>query len=242
MDKIKITLIRIGYVDRLINFKKIKKWKSKIFEIVDIQCIEHLSDDIINRSIQDGYLDLKYQKEDMDILIKEIPKNGNIAVAIIPYRFVDNHYLHRIDNRAVVSLDGIKNILDIDNISIENFIIRQLYKLCARSLFEECSNHLDSRGCLYDMNGNRTHIIYNTEKPIICDDCKGKIKRCQVSQQALPTLEKELKKIKKTFLLKVELCIKKYPLLSIIVSAIVAIGITAIFDLIWELIIINKTS
>ena len=242
MDKVKITLIKMGRIDHLVNFKKIKKWQSKIFEIVEIQCKENLP----NSSIDDGFLDQKFTKDSLGKLIK-CPQNSDIAVAITSCRFIDNFYLHRIGGKEVgLSLYGINEILDSQNISMENFIVNQLYYVSTLSKIvdiiknEEVYDivHRDTRGCLFDMNGDRTDIIHNTEKPIICDDCKGKIKQSQVSQDLLPILEKELKKIKKPFLLKVELYIKKYPLISMIISAIIAISINAVFGLIWKLIML----
>jgi hypothetical protein len=228
MSKVKITVIKVGHIDHLINFNKIKRWKSKIFEIVDIQCVEHLS----NSGIDDGFLDMKYSRENLSDIIKEIPQNTDVAMAIMLYRFTDNYYLHKDERRAVLSLYGINDVLDRNNISMENFIVRQFYKLSALTLFNNCLNHRDTRGCLYDMNGNREDIIYNTETPLICDDCKSKIKKCQIPNNLLHLFEKELKKIKKPFFLKVELYIKKHPLFSMFLGIGTGIVFSKIFDLV----------
>lgn len=48
------------------------------------------------------------------------------------------------------------------------------------------------------MNGERSDILYNTEQPILCDECKGKFKSKQVELEIISQFEKELKRIKKT--------------------------------------------
>lgn len=239
MNKIKITLIKIGRIDHLVNFKKISKWQSKLFTIEEIQCVEYLP----NSDISDGYLDQKFTRESLGELIT-CPNNSNITVAITLCRFVDNFYMHRIgSNQIGISLYGINEILNSRNISIENFIIKQLYEIVSLSLIVDLAEndevynivHRDTRGCLFDMNGDRTNILYNTEKPIICDSCKEIFRRKQINQKMIQILDKELKKIRQPFILKVEGYIKEYPFVSMIISAIIALGISGLFKLIWKL-------
>jgi len=239
MDKIKITLIKVGYIDHLINFKKIQKWKSKLFEITDVQCIEHLP----NSDIIDGYLDQKFTKESLGKLINK-SKNANITVAITSCRFIDEWYMHLIgDNCIGLSIYGINKILDNKNIPIETFIIKELYfinTLYLLGVIDESAIfdivHRDMRCCLFDFNGDRTEILYNTEKPKICDSCKNILKQKQFQQNTINILEKELNKIQRPFVLRIERYIKKHPFISMIISAFIAIGISAIFELIWKLI------
>jgi hypothetical protein len=236
--KTKITIIKVGYIDHILNLEKIENWKSKLFEIVDIQNIEYLP----NSDIHDAYLDQKFTKESLSKIISSCPEGSDFAVAITSYRFLDNFYMHRLnENRVGVSLYGITEILEMENIPIENFVIKQLYEICALNLItnnNEVYNivHRDTRGCLFDMNGDRTNILYNTEKPIICESCKEKFKKKQIAQGTISNLNKELKRIRKPIILKIERYIKKYPLVSMIISAIIAVSISSTFDLIWKII------
>lgn len=237
--KHKITLIELGYTKCLVDLNKVKKRTSKIFEITEIQCIDYLP----KSDIEDGYLDTKYTNEKLQKLIS-CPKNSDFAVAIMPYKFMDNFYMHRIGKDCVViSLYGIPEILGLKNISTENFIIKQLYELCAiKCLIKDISSddvykfvHRDTRGCLFDMNGDRTDILYNTEIPIICDSCKDAFKRKQTNAQTISTFEKELRRIKKPMILRIERSIKKYPLASIGISGLIAISLNLLASLIWKL-------
>ena len=237
--KYKVALIRLGHTQHLVDFQFIKKWKSKLFSIATIQCIEHLPDG----DIADGYLDVKYSREKLQSLVS-CPQDCDYAVVIMPYRFTDNFYMHRINaNCVVISLYGIPDILKADNISIEHFIIKQLYEICAiKHLMSDISSddvynfvHLDTRGCLFDMNGERSDILYNTEQPIICEECKGKFKSRQVELEVISQFEKELKRIKKPAILLIERWIKRYPLLAMLLSPLGAIFLNVMANLIGEL-------
>ena len=237
--KYKIAIVRLGHCQHIVDFKAIKAWKSKLFEITGIYCVEHLPE----CDIQDGYLDVKYGKNDLSPLIS-CPSDCDFVVGIMPYRFIDNFYLHRIsDNSAVISLYGIADILKTDNISIEHFVIKQIYEMCAiKHLIKDLSSndvykivHLDTRGCLFDMNGERSDIVYNTEQPIICDECKGKFKKKQVQQEIIEQFEKELKKIKKPFILRAEGWIKRYPLVAIFLSFAMSVIISVMANVVCSL-------
>ena len=152
--------------------------------------------------------------------------------------------MHRISNKCVViSLYGITDILKPENISIEHFIIRQLYEICAiKYMINDLLSddvyqfiHSDTRGCLFDLNGDKSDILYNTEQPIICEECKGKFKHKQAQYGIIRTLEKELKKIQKPFILRAERWIKKYPLLSVIISMLTAITLNVVANLLYEI-------
>lgn len=234
----KVTLIRLGHVQHLVDFNSIIKWKSQLFTISGIDCIEHLPDS----DVEDGFLDVKYTKSRLKTLIS-CPANSDYAVAVMPYRFEDNFYMHRVNDKCVViSLCGISDILKSDNISIEHFIIKQLYEICAiRHIISDLSSddvyqfiHPDTRGCLFDLNGKRSDILYNTEQPIICEECKGKFKSKQIQAETIHLFEHELKRIRKPFALRMERWIKRYPLLSIFISALTAIALNILANFIGE--------
>lgn len=238
--KYKVALIRLGHAQHLVDFQYIRKWESSLFSITGLLCLEHLP----NSDIEDGYLDVKYSVKQLQSLVS-CPDDCDYAVAIMPYRLTDNFYMHQIGAKcAVISLYGIPEILKEDNISVEHFIIKQLYEICAiRHLIKDISSddvyqfvHMDTRGCLFDMNGERSDILYNTEQPILCDECKGKFKSKQVELEIISQFEKELKRIKKPLLLRLERWIKRYPLLALFISALTAITLNIIANLIWKFI------
>ncbi|MBI9066934.1 MAG: hypothetical protein JEZ09_06555 [Salinivirgaceae bacterium] len=238
--KKKIAIVKLGHIDHLLNIDKIKNWSSSLFEIVHIHCIDYLPDS----DVEDGYLDKKYTRNGLSEKMK-CPTDCDYAIGIMRYRFEDNFYLHRINKKCgVISLNGIEDILRKESISLENFIIKQIYEIVALThLVGDMSSdevykyvHLDTRGCLFDMNGERTDILYNTEKPIICDSCREAFRKQQINSDVVKKLERELPKIRKPFIISIEKKIKKYPLLSVIISALVPITLSIIANLICELI------
>lgn len=241
MKKIKIALVKLGHIDKILNIQKIEKWKSYFFKIESISCIENIPE----TEIKDFFLDQKFTKSQLSSNLI-CPQNADLVIGIMPYRFIDNFYLHRIDdNKALISLYGIKEILQSEMISLENFILKQFYEIAAiKHLFSDLISddvyklvHRNTLGCLFDLNGDRNDIIYNTEKPILCDACKSSIKKRQIEDKIIINLENELKRIKKPLILSIEMFIKKHPLLSVISSGLIAIILNLIASGIFSLIL-----
>ena len=231
--------MKLGCIGHLVDFNKLSNWDSKIFEITEIQSIEHLS----NGDTEDSYLDQKFNKTDLGKIVTH-SETSDITIAIMKYRFIDNFYMHRIgDNCVAISLYGISNILNADNISIENFILKQIYEICAiKCLLKDFSDnevyaitHRDTRGCLFDLNGDREDILYNTEQPIICESCKSIFKKKQVNSKIVLDIEKELKRIRKPWILRIEKSIKKHPFFSVLISGFIAVFLSIIANIIWDI-------
>lgn len=234
----KITLVALGHVEKLVDIQKIKKWKSKIFDVVSIQTMNHLPES----DVHDGYLDHKYSQDALTTHI-HCPENSDLAIAIMPNRFEDGFYLHRLSENCVgLSLYGINDILSPKHISLENFILKQIYEICALKILVNDFHsdevytfvHTDTRGCLFDLNGDKQDIIYNTEMPAICESCTAIFKKKQLEDNYYKKLLSELKRLKKPRILRIENFIKKYPLLSVILSALLAIIINLISNMIFE--------
>lgn len=239
MNMIKIKLIIIGHSDRVVNFDLIKKYKSKFFNFSDIERINNLP----NPEKDDGYLDIVYTIAEIRTVMNDIKFDG-LCIAIMNYGFDDNFYMHRVGNNKVcISIFELESILSEKKISIENFIIKNAYEIFIfnqlRILNDEDENefvHSDTRGCLFDLNGDKRDIIYNTEKPIICDECKGKISKKSIPKNFLEDIQGELLKIDKPIIKKIENFISKYPLFSVLVTFIFSTFINLFSNWLWEII------
>lgn len=219
MDKVRIKLLFLGHPRHVINKNKLSSFSSKFFEISSVESIENLP----KANKNDGYLDVEYSVEEVSNIITKT-KNADLTFAVMNYPYDDNFYLHRINDNAVcLSIAGIDQLLLNNNISIENFILKNIYEVSVlfNILPSVCSNeaydivHDDTRGCLFDMNGDKFDVIYNTEKPLLCNSCKSYINSKSLPDGYISKLEKDLKKIKKPLISRVELFIKKYPLFSV---------------------------
>lgn len=240
MSKTNIKIVVLGNLRHKLDFKKLKRFNSKFFSVNEIEKIHHLPEP--NKS--DGYLNITYSRKEIIALMKNV-NYSDLILGIINYRFFDNFYLHRTGiNRACLSIAYIDIVLGYNNISIENFILRNIYEIITYkdSLNDLSSDrindilHQDTRGCLFDMNGDKHDVIYNTEKPIVCDACKSFFKTTSLPEKYISDLEKELKKINKPFILKAELFIKKHPLFSVLLIFVFSVFINIASDIIWELI------
>jgi len=219
MDKVKVKLVFLGNPRHKLDLKKIKGLDSKFFEVVAEEYIKTLPEPKKN----DGYLDVEYTVPEIIETVGSVSFDG-VVIAIMNYRFDDGFYLHRLrENQACLSIAGIDRLLLDNHISLENFIIKNIYELILfKNIFSDMSSneaykmvHQDTRGCLFDLNGDQTDVIHNTEKPIICDECKAFINSKSTSSGFIGKFESELKKIKKPLISSVELFIKKYPLFSV---------------------------
>lgn len=238
---LKIKLIIIGHSDKIVNFDFIKKYKSNFFNFSNIERINNLP---MQERI-DGYLNITYTKLEIQKIMNDIEFDG-LCIAIMNYGFDDNFYMHRVGkNKVCISIFELENILSKKKISIENFIIKNIYEVFIfyKILGNLTKNHeiykvihSDTRGCLFDLNGDKRDIVYNTEKPIICDECRGKINTKSIPKNFLEDIQKELLNIDKPLIKKIENFISKYPLFTVLVTFIFSTIINLFSNWLWEVI------
>jgi len=240
MSKTSIKLVIIGHIDKVVDFELIQNHKSNFFVIEELNRISDLPPPRKN----DGYLDVVYSVEEITSIMSNIQCN-DICIGIMNYRFVDNFYMHRINNKTMcISIAGLEQILMSREISLENFIIKNIYevfsfyKIFGSTLIGDVYEfvHEDTRGCLFDLNGDKNDILYNTEKPIICNECLSKMNKKALPTNFVDSIKLELETINKPLLKRIELFIKKYPLLSILATIIFSTMINILSNYIWSLI------
>lgn len=231
MDKTKITVATIGHMPAEFNKAKIANWHSDVFEIVgEIESYSLASD-------SDGP---GWEFTDTN-LEKVLPSNfqGDILAVIVNVPLELNWYTRRLhNNRLVFTFHETKDILTYSNIPLENVIYRLLYAytlLYKRSgnripMTGEHTNfaHDETRGCLFDMNGIKTDIVYSLHKPIICSHCVEKLKQERISNEVILKIQKEITRIKKPLFYRIAEFVKKHPIWSLIISATTAVVLGAI--------------
>lgn len=239
MDKLKITVVTIGHMPAEFDKQKISNWKSGVFSVAgDIEnyALTHDSDG-------DDW-------EFTDVKLEEVLPNeysGNFLIAIVNVPLELNWYSRRLsNNRVVFTFHEIKEILLFSNIQLENIVYRLLYAyslLYKRSgnripVDAEATNftHDETRGCIFDMNGIKTDIIYSCHKPIVCSDCVERLRREKISNETISKIQSEILKIKKPLFFQILGFIKSHPIWSIIISAITAIFLGAIGSIIGSVI------
>lgn len=94
--------------------------------------------------------------------------------------------------------------------------------------------HDETKGCIFDMCGDKTDIIFSCDKPIICDNCKSAIRESGIESEYLSIITKEIKKIKKSNYYYISDFIKKHPYLSVSIGFITSIILNIISDFIYS--------
>jgi len=228
MSKVKIKLVSIGHLPLEFQQKKIKKWKSETFEIVE---------DIDNYSLRcdsDGY-DWAFSDSAVS---GQLPKefNADFMIAIVNVPIEDNWYSRRLGNNQVVfTFHEIKDILEHYNIPLENVIYRLLYAYTL--LYRRAGNripdfgeapgftHDETRGCLFDMNGIKTDLVASCHLPQICDECQERLKQERVSISDIDNTQNDIKRIKRELYYRIIGHVKKHPVAALIISSIFALSL-----------------
>lgn len=161
--KLKIKLVVLGYFPNVERIEGVKSWDSDLFEINSIGYCN-----ISSRS--DGYY-WEYLDETVE---KELPSTdgADILVAITNVPIQNGYFARRFSgNRICLSYAGMREILHYDNIPLENLLLRVLYSISlvykthgnrVPVMTENTSfTHDDTRGCIFDMDGNKTDILFN---------------------------------------------------------------------------------
>jgi hypothetical protein len=244
MSKVKIKIVILGHLPYSIDLDRIKNWRSDLFEIVS----SISSFNIVGNS--DGanweFLDKNIEQQ--------LPsrENANVLLAVTNVPLQDNYFARRFsDNRVCITYNEMTEILKLDNIPLENLILRVMYSISfvyrrygnRIPLITELTNfaHDETRGCIFDMNGIKTDIIHSLNCPQLCHSCVESLtnlKTHKIEKELVDKVQKELKRIKKGLYFQITDFVKRRPILAIILSTIFAliIGIigSTIGSLIWE--------
>ena len=121
------------------------------------------------------------------------------------------------------------------NISIENFILKSIYKYILFSKNTNLSSHRDTRRCIFDLNGDLQDIVFNTEKVTICSECKAKLEKQNLPQEYITLLEKELLHIEKDVMKKVELWMQSHVYIAMLLSGIASLLISILANILYQL-------
>lgn len=231
MPKTRVTVATVGHMPADFHRQKIKEWDSSVFEIAD---------EIESYSLTCDSDGLEWEFTD-DALEDILPKkfNGDFLIAIVNVPIELNWYSRRLsENRVVFSFHEIKEILRFSHIPLENVICRLLYaytllyKRSGNRIPENTENtnftHDETRGCLFDMNGIKTDVIYSCHNPVVCPDCVERLRREKVTDETIAKCQSEIRRIRKALFYRISDFIKQHPLWSLAISAATAIILGAL--------------
>lgn len=234
MSKVRIKLIILGQLPVELDKSKLAKWNSEVFEIVG---------QIDNYTITNNSDGLSWEFTDENIE-SQLPTNfeGDLLIAMTHVPMEGNYYARRFTgNRICMTFFQIADMLSLSHIPIENLVYRLLYSYTL--IYMRHGNkipskdevttftHDETRGCLFDMNGIKSDIIYSANEPIICNECIQKLTIERVPINAINKIKEELKRIKKGTYYRIADLVKKHPIMSLVISTLTALIIGTLSSL-----------
>lgn len=229
MAKLRIEIALLGYLPLALNLDKITKWKSELFEITTSK----KQYAIISNS--DGY-EWEYSDENIE---KQLPvrENSDILIVVTNVPIQDCYYARRFsNNRVCLTYNTMADILQFNNIPLENLLIKVLYSVSfvykrygnRIPLMSEQTNftHDETRGCIFDMNGIKSDIVFSLNKPQLCHTCVETLicnKQYRIERNLIQSVQKELIKVNKEIYFQIVDFVKRRPILALIISSAYAI-------------------
>jgi hypothetical protein len=245
MSKVKIKITILGHLPYLLDLNKIKNWKSDLFEVISPLNSFNISgnSDGSNWEFSDQNIEKQLPTRDGEDIL--------LAVTNVPLQ--DNFFARRFsDNRVCLTYNEMTEILNFENIPLENLLLRVLYSVSF--VYRRYGNrvpeitelthftHDETRGCIFDMNGLKTDIIFSLNRPQLCHSCVESLTNLptnKIEKEIVAKVQCELLNIKKGLYFQILDFIKRRPIFAILISSIFAIIIGAIGSLIasmvWEL-------
>ena len=221
---VKVRLVAMGNIVDELNSFQITHWKSRLFSIEKEikRGILPQKADAIPWAYSDGILEKSFSKINH-------PSNVDITFYILDAP-IENNYLSRVlsQNRIVLTFYQAKQILEKENIPLENYVMSHIYAYVLLYLAkankkleptdEIYISHDYKEGCLFDMCGVKSDVIYKCVQPIICEQCKAYLISHGVLRDDIKIAEKEQKKLKRTLYNSFVMKLKSYPVLAFVLS------------------------
>jgi len=234
MKKIKVSLVSLGSLKHPVDFSSLTAWESDLISIQYGASIGHLPN-------ADGD-DWERTSAQLRTLIQVDP-GADFTVGLINSPLEDNYYMRRLEGRvAVLSLYEMADIVSASNFSVENFILRNVYELAvlyAANLKLIPSDayswtHDDVRGCLFDMNSNKSDIVFSMNQPVLCAACAARVSSKQVHVEFLPRLDRELARIRKSLYFRMTDWVRVHPLLALFFTGLSGVFLNILASIIFE--------
>ena len=167
MHPLNIAIVSLGSLKYPVNMSYLEGWKSQIIKLSHGASVGHLPD-------AEGE-NWEYTCDQLGTLVHS-DSNASFTVALISAPLEDNYYMRRLgDKVAVLSLFEMAEIVRFSDFTIENYILRNIYELAVLyaangALIPSDAYswaHDDVRGCLFDMNANKSDIVFSLHQPTL---------------------------------------------------------------------------
>ena len=241
--KVNIRIVAMGSIISELDTKRIKNWKSELFNIEMVE--------------ERGYLpqksDLEYEDSwaySDDLLETELPNikpsggNGlDLTVYILDAPLEEDYYTRIIcGNRILITYFDVRELLIKENIPLENYLISNIYTYVLLLLSkansgqkplldiddEDAITHDYRDSCIYDMCGNKEEIVYSCVAPYICGACEQYLTKRNVTNQEIESARKELKRLKRNRYYRIVHWLKHHPMDAFFLSCLLAVMLSVV--------------
>lgn len=228
MTKINIQIVKLGEQRHDSCFHKLQRFKSEIFNL-----------GIIKTHIPNSDFDWTYNLSTIKTELEKVfdQSNYDICIGFIDAGLSDNFFSDCVNNNNmfVVSFYEVEELIKTDNNDIFNYLLVNIYDCITQYKLNGIDiSHDETKGCLFDMCGNKEDIIFSCDKPIICEICNEKISK-YIDDEFIVKLKKELRKIRKPIYYKIADFIKKHPYFSLTLFALSTIVLNIVSSFIYDI-------
>ena len=219
----KIALILLGGQAPSISNKILIRWKSAFFKI-----------DIFEEPApsENRYTWAHYSDEELKNTFKD--KNGyTCTIGVVNYPIIDNYYMRFLsEKRAIISTGGeLRSKVISEGYTLDKFILINIYEAVA--LFDKYNGkftkeaynfpHIDTRGCLFDMDVYPEDILIKLSNRLICQECTNKLSNSGLPSTYANNMKKEMQRINKTPAVRLKQFFNLHPIYSVAMSVFSAI-------------------
>lgn len=239
MEKLRLQIVKLGTLNTWLDLSKLMKWRSRLFEVLP-EVNQHrlptraegpvwnFSDNQISRAVPRRIV-------------------GNVLLVLTDAPLEGNYYMRRLSgNRVCISFFQVRDILARDNVPVENYVLRSIYEVLIYYTIAmnhggelqksaESYTHDETKGCLFDMTGNKADLTVSCRAPNLCDTCYADLSRDGVATNILDIVRHELKRVRPPTYLRMLSVVKRRPIMSLIITALSAILLNILSTFIMKL-------
>lgn len=225
-NKLVIRILFLGCKPLDIDIERLCKWKSSLWEI---QGGRHETLSIPLKS------DLDYWGYSDELLLEHLPKNitQSFTFCVINAPLQQNYFSRRIaENVVCFTFYEVADFLRSQHIPLENAILRMLYtytliyqrhgKIPSADILASIT-HDNTCGCVFDMAGIKSDLIFSCEQPLLCTSCQEAARLDKITEEFLDKYQREIKRINKILYYRISDSIKRHPTLTLCLSLITAL-------------------
>lgn len=205
------------------TIRKLYTYNSELFYVKSTSSIAALPNTDLN--------DWTYSKKLISSLFTP-DTNADITIAIIENKIEDNYFSAKLtDKSGIITFYQAETILRDANIDLFNYLLLTIYEII--TLYQISNNKIDknieqlihdeTRGCIFDMVGNKYDLIYSASNAHICQQCEACLLRCNLPSNFISILKKELKRIRKSKYYILMEFVKQRPICSLIITTLFSI-------------------